>query len=360
MTEKSTSKTADIVSATDAPLNAFEAVAKTLPRDDGLTKEELEKLFVFRYNGDRVSYALSANSRYIEGCVTIPSQYSSLPVTRVEEGAFRDCYNLKTVYVGQGVREVGPEAFARCSDLYSVCLPESLLTLGRDVFSDCISLKYVYIPQKITFVPTEAFAGCASLGSIFLPERVSTISRRAFSGCSDLTSIVIDGGLRSVASRAFENCASLKKVFFNGTPAQWRAVEVDREGNNALFNAEIVFEEADRLEKKESERCLEFRYNPDGATCSVSGFCNDPKTLSLPSWTCGVPVTEILADAFVGCKSLVSVVIPRSVKKIAKGAFAKCDNLTRVTMPKRFAGFLRMDAEDIFADSSRHIKFTFV
>ena len=44
-------------------------------------------------------------------------------------------------------------------------------------------------------------------------------------------------------------------------------------------------------------------------------------------------VTEICDDAFAGCSSLASVVIPKSVTDIGWGAFKNCSNLTSVVIP---------------------------
>ena len=53
----------------------------------------------------------------------------------------------------------------------------------------------------------------------------------------------------------------------------------------------------------------------------------------------GSPLTEIPPLTFLGCSTLVGIIIPNGVTNIVNGAFADCENLTRVT----FQGTMAFD-----------------
>ena len=55
--------------------------------------------------------------------------------------------------------------------------------------------------------------------------------------------------------------------------------------------------------------------------------------LEIPAEIDGVPVTRIGENAFHGCTSLTSIVIPDSVTSIGYGVFAGCASLTSVVIP---------------------------
>ncbi len=62
---------------------------------------------------------------------------------------------------------------------------------------------------------------------------VTSIGGGAFSGCSGLTSVVIPNGVTSIGWFAFEDCSRLTSITFEGTVAQWNAIE---KGNSWKYN----------------------------------------------------------------------------------------------------------------------------
>lgn len=78
---------------------------------------------------------------------------------------------------------------------------------------------------------------------------------------------------------------------------------------------------------------IEYILNYDG-TYSVKsiGSC-DSETVVIPSEYEGKSVTAILDGAFKDCKSVKSIEVPNTVKKIGKGAFAGCAKLEKLVLP---------------------------
>ena len=79
---------------------------------------------------------------------------------------------------------------------------------------------------------------------------------------------------------------------------------------------------------------LEFTLSENGEEYSVSGIgeCTD-LDIVIPSTYQGLPVTSIDPTAFYEIKTITSVAIPKTVKKIGSGAFLGCSSLVSVYFP---------------------------
>ena len=62
-------------------------------------------------------------------------------------------------------------------------------------------------------------------GSFVVPDGVTEISANAFYGCISLTSVTIPDSVTNIGVATFYECNSLTSITFNGTTAQWIAIE---------------------------------------------------------------------------------------------------------------------------------------
>ena len=86
------------------------------------------------------------------------------------------------------------------------------------------------------------FANFTSLENIILPNHLTEIDLGVFSGCTSLSSITISATLSEICSNAFDGCPRLKNVNYRGTKKQWKAIIIEKTGNEALLNAKINYE----------------------------------------------------------------------------------------------------------------------
>ncbi len=225
-----------------------------------------------------ISFAL--NSNYIDGSMFKTRDYLAkhtityvVPqgATKINNRQFDEWYALQSVIIPSGVTSIESYAFKHCSSLIDIEIPSSVTIIEGDAFFCCRSLTSVTIPDSVISIGGSAFFGCAeslytkvggviyvdkwaidvvnstivsaniksgtrgiagfafnecdSLTSVTIPNSVISIGNSAFYKCGSLMSLTIPSSVTSIGWFAFEYCNSLTSVAFNGTIAQWKAVE---------------------------------------------------------------------------------------------------------------------------------------
>ena len=136
--------------------------------------------------------------------ITIPDS-----VTSIGSGAFWNCGSLTSINIPEGVTSIGSSAFSGCSSLTSITIPDSVTSIGNYAFEGCSSLTSIVIPDSVTSIGYEAFYRCKSLTSITIPNSVISIASRAFNGCNSLASITVEQG--NPIYHSVENCIIVTK-----------------------------------------------------------------------------------------------------------------------------------------------------
>ena len=188
--------------------------------------------------------------------VTIPNS-----VLIIGDSAFWNCSSLRGITIPNSVTSIGSSAFFGCNSLEGIwvdsanpyyCndvqgvlfdkdktvlihapstmngryeIPSSVTCIDDDAFHRCTGLTEITIPSSVTRIGGDAFEWCKSLTSVTIPQGVASIGYGAFSDCTSLTSVTIPNGVTSIGYGAFSDCTNLSDIYFNGTEAQWNAIE---------------------------------------------------------------------------------------------------------------------------------------
>ena len=235
-----------------------------------------------------------------ETAITLPDGFTAYDGTKVAEYAIYDyafsrCTGLTSVTIGNSVTSIGEWAFAYCTGLTSITIPDSVTSIGSYAFYYCTGLTSVTIGNSATSIGIGPFAGCSglmsvvveegnpvyhsdgnclietasktlvvgcktsvipddgsvtsmgyafsyctSLTSITIPDSVTSIGEYAFLFCTGLTSVTIGNGVTSIGYAAFGNCSGLTSVTFEGTVAEWNAIDKGMEWNYNCPFTEVV------------------------------------------------------------------------------------------------------------------------
>ena len=333
----------------------------------------------------------TSTNTLISGCqnTKIPNS-----VAHIGEYAFSSCSGLKNIIIPEGVKIIGSHAFQFCFDLEGIELPSSLTNIGYAAFRQCTKMKTVisyitnpggvlssndvfdsssatlYVPQSSidAYKATEGWSSFKNvlpledmLANIeFADAKVKEIcvanwdtngdgelSKLEASMVSDLGDMFRDKyelrsfhelkyftGLTSIGAFAFDGCDALSITIPENVRTVnfyfWHPNTIEVVENNpylkmvdgVLYNNDITIlyyctEDGDRQE---------FEIPNSVKSISNGAFYGRKMT----SVTIPQSVTDILAEAFVGCSSLTSIFIPNSVTSIGTGVFGGCNNLTSI------------------------------
>ena len=183
--------------STEAPLNDMnttedEETTPQAPTSDGL---------VYALVDDGSAYEVSGYTG-TSGMVLIPSEYEGKLVTGIGESAFSGSSKLREITLSKNITIIGDFAFYNCSNLSNI------------VFTD-----------KVQSIGDSAFEGCYGLKSLTLPYCLTSIGDRAFFTCNGVKSLTIPGSVTFIGKEAFYGCRGITKLEFDGTMAEWQAME---------------------------------------------------------------------------------------------------------------------------------------
>ena len=202
-----------------------------------------------------------ANFEALES-VTIPDS-----VTEVGDRAFASCRKLKSIVLPSSVQTMGSMVFYHCTALESVVLPDELMSLQRGTFQYCIGLKGITLPSELLELKASSLQECKNLAELKLPKTLRSVGQAALEDCNSLTELVFHENFKHIGSFGIAKCDNLKTVwlpasltgiddnafkesnaltdvYYAGTEAQWKALNVPQTGNEPLFAAKMHFNAA--------------------------------------------------------------------------------------------------------------------
>lgn len=175
------------------------------------------------------------NEGTFEKCIALETVTTSKSSVYVGDYSFANCSALKD-FPWEKVRSVGEEAFVKCTALTEVnldctgkvddfafqnCTNLKTVTMsartdsfGVGVFQGCTALEDVSLSTGLTEIPKQMFKGCKAIKKLEIPSNITTIGIAAFRACTGLTEIVLEENISQIKVKAFYGCSNLKKLTF--------------------------------------------------------------------------------------------------------------------------------------------------
>lgn len=253
------------------------------------------------------------------GCKLLYSINLPLQLKEIEDCVFSQCEHLESIDIPCGVERIGTSAFAGCSSLKNVILPSSLKTISNRAFSDCNSLERIIIPGTVKDVNSEdEFYMCEKIKSIELEEGIESMNS-PFHGCTSVKTIKIPNSLKEFGGTFFDSFKSLKKIIISNNHPYF------------VFTDNVLY-------SKDKKRIV-------FALKSIGPHFDVPKSVKkidkgafygctrLEEITFHDNVSSIGHHAFWGCKRLKKIVLPSKLRKLEDFTFVGCTSLHDVILP---------------------------
>ena len=299
-------------------------------------------------------------------------------VTEIGSNCFDGCESLKKIDIPDGVKSIGNNAFAGCKSLEEITIPEGVTSIDFYAFLDCINLEKVKIPESIKEISYRAFYNCTNLKSINLPRGISDIGFEALDGTAlyndklnwengvlyvDSTLISaeksIDGayeikqGTTLVASAAFNECYGLTSVTFpagvtglcEGAFLRCDGLSAVRLPDGLISIGDFAFSHCTGLMDVSIPDSVTYlgygafedsgiynAFNFDGNVFYIDNALIRASENLSGEYAIKEGTTAIAEAAFANARELTDVVVPNSIKVIARRTFDECVSLRKVVL----------------------------
>lgn len=226
------------------------------------------------------------------GDIVIPAsiQYNgkTYAVIGIDDDAFAYGYQITGLEIEEGIKTIGKNAFFNCSGLTKLSFPASVTEIGDYAFNSCTNVTSIDFPTGLK-VAGPIFQSSLNLTKVnFSWKCVVTELNGTFQDCRVLPSISIPSSVVSITNGAFNDCKVMTKVTFSG--------------NNLRTIGDFAFRGTKLTTVEIPEGVEEIG---DMALGAMNGNWNTNKTMT-------------------------SVTLPSSLKKIAYNAFNNCGALTEL------------------------------
>ena len=306
--------------------------------------------------------------------VTVSTTLRGLPVRKVEWKNFEHVETLyikgtdikrfvtyghmpSKIVLEEGLTEIPDSTFSE-SDIVEVVLPSTITKIGDGAFYNCTNLKRINLGDNLNFVDESAFKGCVSLEELYLGHSFQTSYVSSFSGLSGLKKVILNcnnvpgnetmqywylldtktaNGLEFVIGKDVEVATYFNLFEHHGSVNEFNTVSTvtfedgckvrELDGTfRGFYNLTSVVlpESVKKVGKSTFEQCqslesIDLSGVTELDTENLFTNCYSLKSVILPD-----NLTEIGPYMFSNCKSLVSLTIPQSVTVIGENAFSKC------------------------------------
>ena len=267
-------------------------------------------------------YVTEIPSYFLYYCFGIKSYTIPPQVTKVDESSFPRY--LKTLIVGKGLKEFdGTYSLASFPSLEKI-----KVSRNNKYFSSKDGVLYNKKKTKLLGYPGEkktskftmpssvktivygSFRDHKNLRNVIFTKNVKIIEAWTFGECEKLSSINIPKNITSIGETAFSDCRAVTKLTINA--------------NKNLKIGDYAFSFLVKIKTLKV---------PKVSGKGVFSYCWELSSISIPS-----NVRTLTEDEFLECDNLMTVTIPKTVKKIGKRALGYLDNYYRSDY-KKIKGF---------------------
>jgi len=291
---------------------------------------------------DGITYTLNTSTSTAtvtntpSGSVVIPAtvtynnrKYNVTAITGVNSG-------VTTVEIPDGVTSIGT-AFKTKFSLTSIVIPSTVQRIEYNAFYSCSSLISVTLPEGLTYIGNSAFRSCSKLSSITIPTTLTSLGEEAFAGCENLKTITwnakhcVDLGASPFYTTLYYDNYNYSGYSFYGNDYTTQISFGEEVEYIPAYLCSGFYALSTVVIPNSVKEIGDYAFDAVRFSTTYSKYKFD-KTLSSISF--GTGLEKIGSYAFYGRSILSEVTIPDKCTTIDPFAFAKCSNLSKITLGK--------------------------
>ena len=266
----------------------------------------------YLYGGWFVGYSKDLTSIVIENGLTSIGDYSFY------DASYSNA-NPTSVSIPESVKKIGKYAFSQ-APIVTINIPGNVEDIGESAFEMCQTLTSLTFNPGLKSIGSNAFYYCTGLASVDIPESVTYIGPGAFNDISILNDVTVHWKTPLTFPDSYGR--------FSGGDFTKKTLYVPKGTSEAYRKAFIwsQFGEYGKIVEMDDSPKPDFEV-VNGILIKYNGAGGD---VVIPD---NLGITSIGYQAFLDCKTLTSVEIPKGVTSIETSAFSGCANLTSVKLP---------------------------
>ncbi len=261
-----------------------------------------------------VEYSVAGIGNFTGEDLVVPKKYKNIPVTQIEEKAFKNNNTIKNLIISNQIKLIKTEAFWNNS-----------------------KIEYLKIDaQKIS---TYTLDNCPNITKINIGENVKNIADRAFYNCKKLSDVTIFSSEVNINAYTFAGCSAMKTIKTNKNNSKYK------EKDNILYSKDgkkiymcPSAREGEYIISSEVEEIGDYAFYGNLILTNIiipktvkrvgtEAFWNNSKIEYLK-----IDAQKISTYTLDNCPNITKIDIGENVENIADRAFYKCNNLNDVTI----------------------------
>lgn len=308
-----------------------------------------------RFNSGDLRYTLYKETKLAEVTATygvgstdvfeIPASVSDgetyYQVYSVADSAFWIYHDIETVKLPNTIYKFGSSVFSNSYDIkylegegnsyYQIYDNRAIITDGETIagYAPANPATEFKIPENVKYIGTSAFRNSQLKVVDASDSNLISIGESAFEECRQLTSIILPNSLESISNNAFRNCSNLGGINLPSTLQElgFYAFYCCENVKSVVLPESLETIEIGTFEASGIESIV-FPSNLKVIEESAFANCEGLTRLELPKG-----VERIGNHCFSSCTNLEYIYLPDSISSIDHAAFYNCSNLTSIDIP---------------------------
>lgn len=267
--------------------------------------------FVFNKNSDNQGYTIVGIGNCRDSNIVIPRFYNNLPITKIAASAFANCDFITSITIHDNIKSIETDAFYGCLNIDYV-YADDLISWANIDFSNQYSTP-VFFAEKLYIKNSDGIY--QTFTELVINSDFKNIKSYAFAYLTSLNSVTFKTDSLDIEVFAFDDSCNIKTVCVEKLEDWCNITFGNAQSNPVLYSKTLSVKNSTGTYEEIVDLVI-----PDSITeinAFTFAYLEKIKTIDLNN------TVSINDYAFSECFNVKDVIIPNSVKNIAKGIFCE-------------------------------------